>query len=452
MTIRMHSESARRVSDCVTALLREQPFFGSLALKLPIRADSSRETVASDGREIRYSPRWIAEAQAHVIETAIARVVLACALKHHTRRGMRDPERWQRASQLVTHGLLRDAGFTLPPDAEAWDGISVEQAYARLPEPEPEPDPDDGEGEGDGNAPSGGGAAGADSAGTPPSPDSGGDDDSGGSDHGAGDDDPQNGDGQDTGADAPPSCDPAGTGEIMDAPANGGQGGAGPSPADIAAEEQAWDEAMHQAASLAKAQGRMPGAVEETVRGAHISTVDWRTLLRRYMTDAAKSDYSWTLPNRRFIDSGLYLPSIRSEGIDTIAVIVDTSGSLPAGTLAEFWAEIREIATELQPESVILLQVDAAVQDAAEYTAADLPDEIAIRGRGGTDFRPGFAWLEENDIQPGVCLYLTDMLCSRYPETAPQFDVIWCNYGQPPGDWNREPWGERIDLAGRAAS
>ena len=354
-----------------------------------------------------------------------------------TRAGaQRDPERWQRASQLVTHGLLRDAGFTLPPDAEAWDGISVEQAYDRL----PEPDPDDG----DNNARSGG--ADADSAGTPPSPDSRGDDDSGGSDDAAGDGDPQDGDGQETGADAPPSCDPAGTGEVMDAPADGGQGGAAPSPADIAAEEQAWDEAMHQAASLAKAQGRMPGAVEETVRGAHASTVDWRTLLRRYMTDATKRDYSWSLPNRRFIDSGLYLPSIRSEGIDTIAVIVDTSGSLPAGTLAEFWAEIREIATELQPERVILLQVDAAVQDAAEYATADLPDEIAIRGRGGTDFRPGFAWLEEHDIQPGVCLYLTDMLCSSYPEDEPNFPVVWVNYAQPPGDWNREPWGERIDI------
>ena len=143
MAARVTSESARRISGCVTALLREQPFFGSLALRLPIRADASRETVASDGREIRYSPRWIAEAQAHVIETAMARIVLACALKHHTRRGPRDPERWQRASQLVTHGLLRDAGFTLPPDAEAWDGISVEQAYDRL----PEPDPDDGDGD-----------------------------------------------------------------------------------------------------------------------------------------------------------------------------------------------------------------------------------------------------------------------------------------------------------------
>ena len=129
-------ESRRRVSDCVTALLREQPFFGSLALRLPIRADPSRETLASDGRDIRYSPAWVADTNADLIKTAMARVVLACALKHHTRRGDRDPERWQLASQLVTHGLLRDAGLNLPPDAEAWDGVSVEQAYDRLPKPE----------------------------------------------------------------------------------------------------------------------------------------------------------------------------------------------------------------------------------------------------------------------------------------------------------------------------
>ncbi len=108
---------------------------------------------------------------------------------------------------------------------------------------------------------------------------------------------------------------------------------------------------------------------------------------------------------------------------------------------------MREIASKLQPEQVILLQVDAAVPDAAEYATSDLPDEIAIRGRGGTDFRPGFAWLEENDIQTGVCLYLTDTLCSSYPETESLFATIWANYGQPPGDWNREPWGKRIDIA-----
>ncbi len=443
MATRVRSESARRVSGCVTALLREQPFFGSLALRLPVRADAGRETLASDGREIRYSPQWIAETDAHVIETAIARVVLACALKHHTRRGARDPKRWQRASQLVTHGLLRDAGFTLPPEAEAWDGISVEQAYDRLPEP------DEGE-SGASNPPDAGGGSSADAAGAPP--DNGrdpsghaNDGDAEGSTMPSNDDADNDSDGGGT----PASCDPSGTGEVMDAPADAGdgKGGSALSPADMAQEEQAWDEAMHQALSLAKAEGKAPGRIEETVRGAHAGALDWRSLLRRYMTDAAKSDYSWSVPNRRFIDSGLYLPSIRSEGIDAIAVIIDTSGSLPAATLAAFWAELREVAAEIRPESVVLLQVDAAVQDAAEYAPDDLPDEIAVKGRGGTDFRPGFAWLDEQGIRPAVCLYFTDMQCSRYPETEPSFPTVWVNYSTPPADWNREPWGERIDIA-----
>ncbi|MDE0147905.1 MAG: VWA-like domain-containing protein [Rhodospirillaceae bacterium] len=452
MAARMRSESAQRVSGCVTALLREQPFFGSLALRLPVRPDAGRETLASDGREIRYSPQWIAETDAHVIETAIARVVLACALKHHTRRGERDPERWQRASQLVTHGLLRDAGFTLPPDAEAWDGISVEQAYDRLPAPEP-----DAPGNG-GSPPSGGAGASGDDA-APSGPDDSDDRDGAPNtqnDGSAGNDDSSDGPEQPDGASpdrsgsgAPPSCDPSGTGEVMDAPAGGENDDASaPSPSVVAAEEQAWDEAMHQALNLAKAQGKTPGAVEETIRSAHAGMLDWRALLRRYMTDAAKSDYSWSVPNRRFIDSGLYLPSIRSEGMDAIAVIVDTSGSVDTDALAAFWSEVREVAAEIRPERVVVLQVDAAVQDASEYAPDDLPGEIAVRGRGGTDFRPGFAWLDKQDVRPAVCLYFTDLECDRYPEAEPGFPVLWCDWRPGAGHLDAPPpWGERIAIA-----
>ena len=428
-------ESAIRISDCVTGLLQKQPFFGSLVLRLPLRADPTRKTLASDGHEIRYSPGWVAETDAHLIETAMARVVMACALKHHTRRGEREPERWQQASQLVTHALLRDAGFTLPPEAEAWEDLSVEQAYDRLPEP------DDGD-------PAQGGVNGAGAAGQPPP---GGDGDESGDPSdpaGQGDGRDGNGQGEEGAAGAPPSRDPSGTGEVMDAAARAGDGSdSGDASVDTAAEEQAWDEAMHQALSIARAEGKTPGRVEETVRNAHASALDWRTLLRRYMTDAARRDYSWSVPNRRFIDSGLYLPSIRSEGIDSIAVIIDTSGSLPAQTLAGFWAELREIAAEIRPERVVVLQVDAALQDAAEYAPDEIPEEITLKGRGGTDFRPGFEWLDEQGIQPAVCLYFTDMQCSSYPEAEPGFPVLWVAHSASSSEANRQPWGERIDIA-----
>ena len=441
------SESARRVSDCVTALLRDQPFFGSLALRLPIRADETRETLASDGKDIRYAPQWVADTDADHIKTALARVVLACALKHHTRRGGRDPERWQRASQLVTHGLLRDASFVLPPEAEAWDGISAEQAYDRLPEPS-----DNGEDQSDacpsGNADGNGRAVG-------PQAGDGGDDQNAPSDptdDGSMQEQDEPGSGSNSAASnpsgpTPASHDPCGTGEVMDADErrDDDTGDSGESGVDTPAEEQAWDEAMHQAASLARAQGNAPGAVEETIRQAHRSILDWRSLLRRYMTDAARRDYSWSVPNRRFIDSGLYLPSMHSQGIDAIAIIIDTSASLPGETLALFWAEVRQIAAELQPESIYVLQVDAVLQDAARYSAGDLPDSIAIKGRGGTDFRPGFAWLHEQGVRPSCCLYLTDMECDSYPEIAPGYPVVWVNWGAAGGP-NREPWGERIDI------
>ena len=419
MSRRVREESARRVSDCVTALLQNQPFFGSLALRLPIRADASRETLASDGHEIRYSPEWVADTGADLVKTAIGRVVLACALKHHTRRGEREPRRWQTASQLVTHGLLRDAGFKLPPDAEAWDGISVEQAYDRLPEPQNDDGRDGGE-----DIP-------------PPSPGPGSDDA----------DEPQADDADDKSGDAP-SVDPAGTGEIMDVTARGdGNTVSADAPTDVNAEEQAWDEAMHQALNLAKAQGKAPGAVEETIHDAHRSTLDWRSLLRRYMTDAAPRDYSWSVPNRRFIDGGLYLPSMRTEGMGTLAVIIDTSGSVDSDALAAFWSEVREVAAEIEPERVIVLQVDAAVQDEQDYAPGELPERIVVKGRWGTDFRPGFARLAERGEQPACCLYFTDMDCDRYPEAEPPFPVAWIDWSPRDAPWAQPPpWGEHIRI------
>ena len=424
-----HEESARRLSGCVTSLLTGQPFFGSLALRLPLRPDPTRETLASDGRELRYSPGWVARTDADRIRTAVARVVFACALKHHTRRGGRDPERWQRASQLVTHGELRRAGFVLPAEAEAWEDLSVEDAYERLGEES-------------------GGEAGDGGASEPSGPPGSGDEGKPGGDASASGQDGPAGDG---GSPAPPSHDPAGTGEVMDAAARGAreeEDGASCADAsfDAAAEEQAWDEAVHQAVNLAQAQGSRPGRIEETLRGAHRSRLDWRTVLRQYLVSATRDDYRWSVPNRRFLDAGLYLPSMHCEGIATLAVLIDTSGSLDSGTLATFWAEVRAVAEELRPHTLAVVQVDTRVQEAAVYHADDLPETLTARGRGGTDFRPGFAWLAREGITPQCCLYLTDMECDRYPEAPPPYPVLWCSWGPAPPAVP-QPWGERLDLA-----
>ena len=94
-----------------------------------------------------------------------------------------------------------------------------------------------------------------------------------------------------------------------------------------------------------------------------------------------------------------------------------------------------------------MLRVDAALRDAADYTSDHFHEEIALKGCGGTDLRPGFQWLDEQGIQPTVCLYFTDMECSSYPKTDPAFGTIWVNGGTPPSERNREPGGKPIDIA-----
>lgn len=447
---RVTRESAVRVSECVSELLKHQPFFGSLALRLPLRPDPSRETLACDGREIRFSPQWVADQDAHLVKTAIGRVVLACALKHHTRRDERQPERWQKASQLVTHSILRDSGFTLPPEAEAWDNMSVEEAYDRLGEEEQDDSGSNGTSTSSGAAGDGGAAS------SPPDTSGPGEQDDNQPDAGGNppdsDDDSSSGSGDDSTEhpDNSPAAshDPSGTGEVMDAQSRDQDDGGADLPFDVSAEERDWDQAMHQAASIARAEGNLPGSVEDTVNGAHRSALDWQDLLRRYMRDAMARDYSWSVPNRRFIDQGIYLPSIRSDGIDTIVFIIDTSISIWSRpeVLAMFWSEIRQIATEISPERIFVLQVDVVLQKVEEFSGNDLPDELILKGKGGTDFRPGFEWLADENIQPGVCVYFTDMECTDYPD-EPTFPVIWCDWGGPSSARYREPWGERIGVA-----
>ena len=136
-------QAARRLSDTVISLLDRECFFATLAMQLRLISDPSRETFASEGKHLRYNPRWVMEATGAHLKTGIASLVLACALKHHTRQGERDPALYQIASQIVRHRLLKESGYDLPPNAPYLDlDVSVEELYERLAEEaDKRPDP-----------------------------------------------------------------------------------------------------------------------------------------------------------------------------------------------------------------------------------------------------------------------------------------------------------------------
>ena len=168
---------------------------------------------------------------------------------------------------------------------------------------------------------------------------------------------------------------------------------------------------------------------------------DWRELLRQFMDQIAKTDYSWTPPNRRYVHQGLYLPSMRSEQLPPIVVAIDTSGSVGQDDLDQFAAELRDILEEARPEFLHVVYCDTSVRSVQTFQPDD-DIELKVAGGGGTSFIPPFEWVEENDVDPVCMIYLTDLRSSRFPD-EPAYPTMWGVYG---GNKTETPFGEVVEI------
>jgi predicted metal-dependent peptidase len=230
---------------------------------------------------------------------------------------------------------------------------------------------------------------------------------------------------------------PGGFGEVLDATDDQGNPA---SPAENSRQQHEWSVAAEQAVRMTKMCGQEPVNVERALQQTRESRQDWRAILRTFIAATTASDYRWTPPNRRYIGSGLYLPSVDRSGVGPIVIGVDTSGSIGQEELDQFAGEISAISDEVQPEAIHVVYCDAAVQASQLFTCGD-PIQLEPKGGGGTDFRPVFQWVEENDIQPTCLLYLTDLCCTEYPD-VPDYPVLWATDSR-----RTAPFGETICIS-----
>ena len=128
----------------------------------------------------------------------------------------------------------------------------------------------------------------------------------------------------------------------------------------------------------------------------------------------------------------------------TSGVIViggDTSGSINAATLDMFLAEIKGVLEACLPEKLYIVWSDARVHRVDELEEVSELDEVRYKGApggGGTDFRPVFDWVRDNDIEPDAVIYLTDGY-GAFPEHAPDYPTIWGSIALGPDGY---PFGE----------
>lgn len=207
---------------------------------------------------------------------------------------------------------------------------------------------------------------------------------------------------------------------------------------------------IKQAANVAKQMGQgIPQWAQDIITEISKPKVDWRKRLFNMMsTTNTRDDYSYRRHNRRYIPHHIIAPSLWNldNTMGTVVCSVDTSGSISTEELNQIWGEIVSIITLCRPTTIHILDIDSEVRHHRTLRGDELlPAQITVHGRGGTDFRPAFDYIDNKQLRPTVHIYLTD-LEGEFPSKKYNFPTIWVSTTK-----KSAPFGEtiHIDVGGK---
>jgi predicted metal-dependent peptidase len=445
--------AAQRIARARSALVVFQPFYGTLLMNLPSVEDRTVGTAAVDGTKLYYNPDFIDRLADDELLFVLSHEAAHCANLHHTRRKDRDPELWNVAADYVINLDLTLAQIGRMPEKGLLDhsyrGMGTEDVYASLVQQQEKnkPQPQQGQDEGDdaeqdsGKGEDGGeeGGEGGDTGqpGKPASGDgngskgqpqagqgSGDGNDGEGAGDGAGESEGEGGDGKGQGgAGGKPgaSSDEGGCGGVIDAPGT---------EAEKAEQEAEWQTVTRQAIAVAtRAAGSMPSHLERLVGELNKAPQNWREILRRFVDQSIRTDYSWQRPDRRFGGADFLLPGTVSDGVNHLLVVRDTSGSINDTLVASFDAEIQAMLDEGAVDKVTVIDCDAAIHQLAECGPGDTIPKA--KGGGGTSYRPVWQWLKDTQEDIAAVVYFTDLEPNDGFGDEPHLPVLWAAYGDP---------------------
>ena len=406
-----------RITKQRRELVFSQPFFGALVLRLNVVEDRSCETFWVDGVDLGYNPDYLATLNDLEVRGVLAHEVLHVANGHTWRMGARDLERWNDACDYAINPLVLSAGMQLPKGVlldSRFLGKPAEEIYGQLTQEAKQKAKDKSSQNGKPGNSGDAGGPGPQSPTQPASPTTSG----------------QSGS---SGVPCEPTASSPSCGEVRQY--------AG---ADLPTKEAEWKIAVIQAAKAAQMYGKLPGDLQAMVGEAVRPAVDWRAVLQRFAQQSTPEDYSFAMPNRRYLHLGLYLPSLHSPAIADAVFVRDSSGSVFDETQAQFDAEILSVFYSLRPARLVVMDCDKRVTQVQIFERGDSPELIPVRGGGGTAFAAPFERVIADGVDPAFLVYLTDME-GKFPAAIPRYPVLWAST-TPLARAKKAPFGECVEV------
>ncbi len=397
-----------------TRLIMERPFLGALVMHLPLKVGGDWcTTTGTDAQAFYFNPQFVDNLSLAQTQFVLAHEAMHCAMGHTHRRNHRVKRRWDVACDHAVNLILIEEGLKPPLHGILADQnfmtLSAEEIYPLIPEDTPDESFDQHIFDNDNE--------------TGASPD-----------ENERQDDPDAGEAGGQGKE--------GQSEAEDQQGSGSQASQKPnelSPIERDELAEQWKNRLAAAAQAARQAGKLSQSMMRWVDGLLAPSLPWRALLARFFAVNQRDDYSWRRPSRR--EGEALLPRLSSEGIDVIAAI-DTSGSISDDELREFVSELDALKGQVRAR-VTLLACDYRLAEDGPWEfepwdTMQLPADL--EGGGGTDFRPVFEWVEQENRSPDMLVYFTDAE-GDFPKVPPNYPVIWLVKGK-----GVVPWGERVQL------
>lgn len=189
--------------------------------------------------------------------------------------------------------------------------------------------------------------------------------------------------------------------------------------------------------------GDMPLGLKRAIVDYHKPRTDWRIILSEFIQKEF-SDYSFTPPDRRYIDIPFFLPGYteNDDRVENVLFMVDSSGSMRRKDIEAAYWEIKGAIDQFSGKLKGWLGFfDCMISDPKEFSDEEDFLKIIPWGGGGTSFDVIFSYVrEEMKDDPPVCIVILTDGGAEFPEksAAVGIPVLWVMTN----DVIVPPWGK----------